>query len=115
MMGGFPMGETTSLTFLNLGSPTGLKFVVERGASRAMFEMGVEHAPGAMPFSLGLRPRPGRELADLQAGDLIFYENNQHMAIYVGNGIVVHAPSTGSKIQYAPWNMLPIDAVRRVV
>jgi cell wall-associated NlpC family hydrolase len=54
-------------------------------------------------------------LADLQPGDLIFYDNNQHMAIYVGNAIVVHAPSTGSKIQYAPWNMLPIDAVRRVV
>jgi cell wall-associated NlpC family hydrolase len=37
------------------------------------------------------------------------------MAIYVGNGLVIHAPSTGSRIQYAPWNMLPIDAVRRVV
>jgi len=66
-MGGFPMGDSTCLTFLNLGSPTGLKFVVEHGASRAMFEMGIEHAPGAMPFSLGLRPRPGRELLDLQA------------------------------------------------
>jgi cell wall-associated NlpC family hydrolase len=53
-------------------------------------------------------------LADLQPGDLIFYDNNEHMAIYVGNGVVVHAPSTGYKIQYAPWNMLPIDAVRRV-
>jgi len=53
-------------------------------------------------------------LSDLQPGDLIFYEGNTHMAIYVGNGIVVHAPSTGHQIQYAPWNMLPIDAVRRV-
>ena len=54
-------------------------------------------------------------LSNLQPGDLIFYDNNEHMAIYVGNGVVVHAPSTGYKIQYAPWNMLPIDAVRRVV
>jgi ribonuclease J len=61
------MSETTGLSFLNLGSPTGLKFVVEHGAARAVFEMGIEHAPGAMPFSLGLTPRPGRELADLQA------------------------------------------------
>lgn len=53
-------------------------------------------------------------LSNLQPGDLIFYDNNEHMAIYVGNGVVVHAPSTGYKIQYAPWNMLPIDAVRRV-
>ena len=54
-------------------------------------------------------------LSDLQPGDLIFYENNTHMAIYVGGGLVVHAPSTGHQIGYAPWNMLPIDAVRRVV
>ncbi|HEY4027166.1 MAG TPA: hypothetical protein VGO86_12115 [Candidatus Dormibacteraeota bacterium] len=61
------MTATTGLTFLNLGNPTGLKFVVDHGGWRAMFEMGIEHAPGAMPFSLGLRPRPGRELLDLQA------------------------------------------------
>lgn len=61
------MTETTGLTFLHLGSPTGLKFVVDHAGLRAMFEMGIEHAPGAMPFSLGLRPRPGRELPDLQA------------------------------------------------
>jgi ribonuclease J len=57
----------TALTFYNVGNPTGLKFVVEHGVSRAFFEMGIEHAPGVAPFSLGLRPRPGRELADLQA------------------------------------------------
>src|SRR5215831_2192819 len=61
------MTETTGLTFLHLGSPTGLKFVVDCGGARAMFEIGIEHAPGAMPFSLGLQPRPGRELPDLQA------------------------------------------------
>jgi peptidoglycan DL-endopeptidase CwlO len=54
-------------------------------------------------------------LADLQPGDLIFYADNEHMAIYLGNGVVIHAPTTGQKISYAPWNMLPIDAVRRVV
>jgi len=54
-------------------------------------------------------------LANLQPGDLIFYDNNEHMAIYVGGGLVVHAPTTGQMVQYAPWNMLPIDAVRRVV
>jgi cell wall-associated NlpC family hydrolase len=54
-------------------------------------------------------------LSNLQPGDLIFYSGNEHMAIYVGAGIVVHAPTTGQRIQYAPWNMLPIDAVRRVI
>jgi peptidoglycan DL-endopeptidase CwlO len=54
-------------------------------------------------------------LADLQPGDLIFYNNNEHMAIYLGNSVVIHAPTTGEQISYAPWNMLPIDAVRRVI
>jgi ribonuclease J len=61
------MTDSTGLTFLHLGNPTGLKFVIDHAGVRAMFEMGIEHAPGAMPFSLGLRPRPGRELPDLQA------------------------------------------------
>jgi cell wall-associated NlpC family hydrolase len=54
-------------------------------------------------------------LADLRPGDLIFYIGNEHMALYVGNGLVVHAPATGQQIQYAHWNMMTIDAVRRVI
>lgn len=61
------MTHETGLTFLHLGNPTGLKFVLDHAGVRAMFEMGIEHAPGAMPFSLGIQPRAGRELPDLQA------------------------------------------------
>src|SRR5215472_499811 len=61
------MTPDTGLTFFHLGNPTGLKFVLDHDGVRAMFEMGIEHAPGVMPFSLGLRPRPGHELPDLQA------------------------------------------------
>jgi ribonuclease J len=60
-------GARTTLTFLHTGNPTGLKFLVEHGDSRCLFDFGREHAPGRVPFSLGLRPRPGRELADLIA------------------------------------------------
>ncbi|MDQ6919178.1 MAG: hypothetical protein M3Z98_07440, partial [Candidatus Dormibacteraeota bacterium] len=60
-------GARTTLTFLHTGNPTGLKFLVEHGDSRCLFDFGREHAPGRVPFSLGLRPRPGRELADLLA------------------------------------------------
>jgi cell wall-associated NlpC family hydrolase len=52
--------------------------------------------------------------ADLQPGDLVFYLDNAHVAIYVGNGIIIQAPETGSDIGYADWNELPISAVRRV-
>lgn len=54
-------------------------------------------------------------LADLEPGDIIFYAGDEHEALYVGNGLVVHAPETGVKIQYAPWNMMSISGIRRVV
>jgi ribonuclease J len=57
----------THLSFLSVGSPTGVKFVVEHGDARALFDLGIEHAPGRTPFSLTLRPRAGRELEDLLA------------------------------------------------
>jgi len=57
----------TQVTFLSTGNPTGLKFTVEHGGRRVIFDFGLEHAPGRAPFSMGLEPRAGRELADLQA------------------------------------------------
>ena len=61
------IGATTTLTFLHTGNPTGLKFLVEHGEARCLFDFGREHSPGRALFSLGLEPRPGSELADLLA------------------------------------------------
>ncbi len=44
--------------------------------------------------------------AQVQPGDLVFWNDGttsvQHVAIYVGAGIVLEAPSTGSVVSYAP-------------
>jgi cell wall-associated NlpC family hydrolase len=55
------------------------------------------------------------QLGDLRPGDLIFYLDGAHVAMYVGNGLVIHAPTTGQRIQYGIWDMMPITAVRRVL
>ncbi|HEX4791341.1 MAG TPA: NlpC/P60 family protein [Actinospica sp.] len=55
------------------------------------------------------------QLGDLRPGDLIFYLDGAHVAMYVGSGLVVHAPTTGQRIQYGRWDMMPITAVRRVL
>jgi cell wall-associated NlpC family hydrolase len=55
------------------------------------------------------------ELTSLQPGDLIFYLDGAHVAMYVGNGLVIHAPTTGQRIQYGEWNMMPITAIRRIL
>ena len=40
--------------------------------------------------------------SQLQPGDLVFYDGLSHVAIYIGNGEVVHAPQTGDVVKIAP-------------
>jgi cell wall-associated NlpC family hydrolase len=45
--------------------------------------------------------------ADLRPGDLVFYGGDiHHVAIYVGNGWVVHAPHTGDKVRMAKMEQI---------
>lgn len=48
-------------------------------------------------------------LADLQAGDLVFFNTlrrpNSHVGIYIGDGQFVHAPSRGGKVRSESMNM----------
>jgi cell wall-associated NlpC family hydrolase len=47
-------------------------------------------------------------MSAIQPGDLIFYESpDQHVALYVGGGQIIHAPHTGSVVKYDSiyyWN-----------
>jgi cell wall-associated NlpC family hydrolase len=51
----------------------------------AQFGMGV-----AVPKSL------------LQQGDLVFFDNLDHVGIYIGGGQMVHAPQTGDVVKIEP-------------
>ena len=42
------------------------------------------------------RPIP---LTEVQPGDLSFYNQMQHVALYIGNGKIIHAPHAGSTVQ----------------
>jgi cell wall-associated NlpC family hydrolase len=63
---------------------------------------------------------PHVSLSDLQPGDLVFYATNtadpgtiHHVAMYLGDGVVIHAPHTGDVVRYAPVAMTGlIGAVR---
>ena len=57
-------------------------------------------------------PRVPKESA--QAGDLIFfYSPISHVSIYLGNGMQVHAPNTGSTVSVAPVNWGKVVGVGR--
>ena len=58
-------------------------------------------------------------VSDLEPGDLVFYSYDggpiEHVAVYVGNGLVVHAPRPGEDVQYGKVSTVgPIVRVGRV-
>jgi cell wall-associated NlpC family hydrolase len=53
-------------------------------------------------------------LGDLEPGDVIFYNGDEHEALYIGGGLVIHAPTTGQQVQYGHWNMMSISGIRRM-
>ncbi|RBY82797.1 C40 family peptidase [Blastococcus sp. TF02A-26] len=63
----------------------------------------------SLPHSSRLQSRMGQAVsrADLQPGDLVFfYSPVSHVGIYIGNGQMVHAPTSGDVVKVAP-----VDAV----
>lgn len=54
-------------------------------------------------------------LANAQPGDLVIYgADAHHVAMYIGNGKVVHAPHTGDVVKIASVTMMSIKTIRRV-
>jgi cell wall-associated NlpC family hydrolase len=68
-------------------------------------------------------PRTSQEQADagpsipragIEPGDLVIYFAGQtHVGMYVGNGLVIHAPRPGSVVQFAAVDAMPIDKIVR--
>ncbi|WSB90708.1 NlpC/P60 family protein [Streptomyces cellulosae] len=58
------------------------------------------------------RPVP---LSEARPGDLVLYRADaSHVAMYMGNGQVIHAPYPGAPVRYDPVGMMPVSSVTRV-
>ncbi len=80
------------------------------------------HAAGIeLPRVSRDQAKTGRAVSssDLQPADLIFYTNGSgtvnHVAMYIGNGQIVHAASTKSGIKIANWNYRTPKTIRRFI
>ncbi|WUN31044.1 NlpC/P60 family protein [Kitasatospora sp. NBC_00315] len=54
-------------------------------------------------------------LAEAQPGDLVIYGSDRHhVGMYIGDGMVVHAPHTGDVVKVMKADAMPINTIRRV-
>ncbi|MFF2080434.1 NlpC/P60 family protein [Kitasatospora sp. NPDC058162] len=54
-------------------------------------------------------------LSTAQPGDLVIYgPDMHHVAMYIGNGMVVHAPHTGDVVKVMKADAMPINTIRRI-
>jgi cell wall-associated NlpC family hydrolase len=53
--------------------------------------------------------------ADLQPGDLVFFYGDKptHVALYVGDGQIIHAPRPGKTVEYSKLAYMPFSGARR--
>jgi cell wall-associated NlpC family hydrolase len=52
--------------------------------------------------------------ADLQPGDLVFYRSNGHVAIYVGDGKIIDAPSAGRDVLHRGIGIMTPNGYGRI-
>lgn len=70
----------------------------------------------SIPHASSAQPGAGTPVSfsDLMPGDLIFYYSPiSHVGMYIGNGMIVHAPHPGAYVEVVPMNLMPaVMAVR---
>ena len=54
-------------------------------------------------------------LADAQPGDLLFYHDTGHVAIYIGDGKIVHASNHRDGIKVSKADYSTVEHIRRIV
>ncbi|MET7284950.1 NlpC/P60 family protein [Streptomyces sp. NPDC005573] len=74
------------------------------------------HAGIHLPRTSQEQRNAGRRvpLSQARPGDLIVYRSDAgHVAMYAGNGRVIHAPYPGAPVRYDPVGMMPVSSVTR--
>jgi cell wall-associated NlpC family hydrolase len=69
-----------------------------------------------LPHSAGQQYKVGKKIAksQLRNGDLVFfYRGIGHVALYAGNGKVIHAPHPGKSVSYIKMKYMPYTGARR--
>ena len=130
-----PAGSSVSISDLNINYDGS---IASKAVEVALSKLGIAYAWGAngpdnfdcsglMQWSYkqaGLNfPRvswdqigagPKVDIDEAKPGDIVGYSGGGHVAMYIGDGKVVHAPQTGDVIKISPIGMMPIESITRV-
>ncbi|MFJ3301830.1 NlpC/P60 family protein [Streptomyces sp. NPDC086549] len=82
-----------------------------------LMQWAYSHAGIQLPRTSQEQRYAGRQvpLSQARPGDLVVYRSDaSHVAMYVGNGQVIHAPHPGAPVRYDPVGMMPVSSVTRV-
>ena len=79
-----------------------------------------EHFGVELPHYSGAQYLLGRGVArgDLVPGDLVFFDDVGHVGLYLGGGMFIHAPHTGTSVSVdslSGWYADNYDGARRVL
>jgi cell wall-associated NlpC family hydrolase len=114
--GGHPEAATIALRYLGVpyqwGGSTPAGFDCSGLVMYVYSQLGIA-LPHFAAAQYGFGSAVPRDL--LQPGDLVFFENLDHVGIYIGGGQVVHAPSTGDVVKIsnlADWGASYVGARR---
>jgi cell wall-associated NlpC family hydrolase len=112
-----PAGKAVAFAFRQLGKPyrygsSGPNSYDCSGLTSAAWSRGGVHLPHNARRQYGTVARIGRD--DLRPGDLVFYYGGiSHVAIYVGDGMMIHAPEFGENVRLARYDFQPIHGYGR--
>ncbi len=112
-----PAGVAVRFAFAQLGKPYRWGAAGPDGFDCSGLTMAAWRAAGvSLPHSAALQWGAVAHLSqrELQPGDLVFYYGNiQHVAIYIGDGKVIHAPTYGEDVTIAAVGTAPIHGFGR--
>ena len=93
-----------------------------KGADCSGFTMKVyEHFGVSLPHYSGSQAQMGKAVSssEMRPADLIFYTDSKgrvnHVAMYIGNGQIVHAASRRSGIKISTWNYRKPKTIRNML
>ncbi|MFE2188813.1 NlpC/P60 family protein [Streptomyces sp. NPDC059455] len=120
--GGVPSSGRAATAFGAVRAALGLPYAWGQAGPTAfdcsgLMQWAYAHAGVAIPRTSQAQAHAGQPvpLSQARPGDLVVYRSDaSHVAMYAGNGQVIHAPYPGARVRYDPVGMLPISSITRV-